>query len=215
MRFKCRAKKQHATLAGQITELNIKAPDVNELITSLSGGNQQKIMLSKRLLSEPRVLILDNPTQGVDVGAKEDFYAIIENLAAQGMAVAVLSSDPQEIVRVCDRALVMYHGRVYAVCGLMCAIAAVIYVARIGSMDFANAGNGYEMDSIAGVIVGGTAMSGGRGSVIGAFFGMLIIGVINSLLNMLGVPTFLCDAVRGAIIIVAVLVQYKARSEKG
>ena len=97
--------------------------------------------------------------------------------------------------------------RAYAITGVMCAFAAIIYVARIGSMDFSNAGAGFEMDSIAGVAVGGTAMSGGKGSILGTFLGMLIISCMNSVLNMLGVPTFLCDAVRGAIIIVAVLVQ--------
>ena len=99
--------------------------------------------------------------------------------------------------------------RIYALGGIMCAIAAVIYIARIGSMDFANAGNGYEMDAIAAVIVGGTAMSGGRGSLIGAFLGMLIIGVMNNILNTVGVPTFLCEAVKGLIIIFAVLLQKK------
>lgn len=98
---------------------------------------------------------------------------------------------------------------IYALGGVMCAIGAVIYIARIGSMDFANAGSGYEMDAIAAVIVGGTAMSGGRGSLIGAFFGMLIIGVMNNILNTVGVPTFLADAVKGLIIIFAVLVQKK------
>lgn len=97
--------------------------------------------------------------------------------------------------------------RVYAICGTMCALAAVIYVARLGSMDFANAGSGFEMDAIAAAVVGGTAMAGGKGSMAGAFFGMLIIGVMNNILNLLGVPTYLCDAVRGAIIIFAVLVQ--------
>lgn len=98
---------------------------------------------------------------------------------------------------------------IYALVGVMCAIASIIYVARIGSMDYANAGNGYEMDAIAAVIVGGTAMSGGRGSLIGAFIGMLIMGVMNNILNSVGVPTFLCDAVKGAIIIFAVLLQKK------
>lgn len=99
--------------------------------------------------------------------------------------------------------------RIYALGGVMCAVAAVIYIARIGSMDFANAGNGYEMDAIAAVIVGGTSMSGGRGSLVGAFLGMLIIGVMNNILNTVGVPTFLCDAVKGLIIIFAVLLQKK------
>lgn len=103
--------------------------------------------------------------------------------------------------------------RAYTLSGLMCAVAAVIYVARIGSMDFANAGSGFEMESIAAVVVGGTAMSGGKGNLASAFIGMLIIGVMNNVLNMLGVPTFLCEAVRGAIIIFAVLVQRRGSSE--
>jgi ribose transport system permease protein len=76
-------------------------------------------------------------------------------------------------------------------------------------MDFANAGSGYEMDAIAAVIVGGTAMSGGRGSLVGAFVGMLIMGVMNNILNSVGVPTFLCEAIKGAIIIFAVMMQKK------
>lgn len=99
--------------------------------------------------------------------------------------------------------------KIYALVGIMCAIASVIYVSRIGSMDYANAGNGYEMDAIAAVIVGGTSMAGGKGSLFGAFLGMLIIGVMNNILNSVGVPTFLCDAVKGVIIIFAVLLQKK------
>ena len=98
---------------------------------------------------------------------------------------------------------------IYSLCGVMCSLGAVIYIARIGSMDFANAGNGYEMDAIAAVIVGGTAMSGGRGTLIGAFLGMLITGVMNNILNSVGVPTFLTEAVKGLIIIFAVLLQKK------
>lgn len=99
--------------------------------------------------------------------------------------------------------------RIYSLCGLMVAVGAIIYIARIGSMDFANAGSGYEMDAIAAVIVGGTSMSGGRGSLIGAFLGMMIMGVMNNFLNTIGVPTFLCDAVKGLIIILAVMLQKK------
>ena len=98
---------------------------------------------------------------------------------------------------------------IYALSGVMCAIAAIIYIARIGSMDYANAGNGYEMDAIAAVVVGGTSMAGGKGSLVGAFIGMLIIGVMNNILNTVGVPTFLCEAVKGLIIIFAVLLQRK------
>ena len=99
--------------------------------------------------------------------------------------------------------------KIYALNGIMVALASIIYLARIGSMDFANAGSGYEMDAIAAVIVGGTAMSGGKGSLEGAFVGMLIMGVMNNILNSVGVPTFLCDAIKGAIIIFAVMMQKK------
>jgi len=81
-------------------------------INTLSGGNQQKVVLAKWLAARPKVLILDNPTQGVDVGAKEEIYDIILDLAEQGMAIIVLSSEAQEIVRLCDRALVMYQGHI-------------------------------------------------------------------------------------------------------
>ena len=81
---------------------------------SLSGGNQQKVVLAKWLMSDPKLLILDNPTQGVDVGAKEEIYDIILQLAKRGVAVVVLSNEAQEIIRVCGRALVMYHGNICA-----------------------------------------------------------------------------------------------------
>jgi ribose transport system ATP-binding protein len=96
----------------QIEKLQIKLEQRNELITRLSGGNQQKVVLAKWLSKEPSVLILDNPTQGVDVGAKEEIYDIILNLADEGVAVIVLSSEAQEIIRVCDRTLVMFHGHI-------------------------------------------------------------------------------------------------------
>ena len=94
--------------------------------------------------------------------------------------------------------------------GAVVAIAAVLQVSRIGAMDPANAGSGYELDSIAAVIVGGTSMSGGKGSAVGTVFGMLIIAVMNNLLNLLGVPPFLREAFKGAIIIAAVLLQRKS-----
>jgi len=85
---------------------------MQDSINSLSGGNQQKVVLSKWLTANPKLLVLDNPTQGVDVGAKEDIYDIIMDLIDDDIAVIVLSSEAQEIIRVCDRALVMYHGKI-------------------------------------------------------------------------------------------------------
>ena len=95
----------------QKEELQIKMGDMEDLITSLSGGNQQKVVLAKWLMAGPKVLILDNPTQGVDVGAKEEIYGIIQRLAKEGVAIVVLSSEAQEIIRICDRSIVLFHGR--------------------------------------------------------------------------------------------------------
>jgi ribose transport system ATP-binding protein len=101
---------QNRVFDTQVKGLRIKLERKTDPITSLSGGNQQKVVLAKWLSTRPKLLILDNPTQGVDVGAKEEIYDIILNLADNGVAVIVLSSEAQEIIRVCDRAIVMYHG---------------------------------------------------------------------------------------------------------
>jgi ribose transport system ATP-binding protein len=96
----------------QVKSLRIKMIKETDNINNLSGGNQQKVILAKWLATNPKIMILDNPTQGVDVGAKEDIYDIIRNLADKGMGIIVLSSEAQEIVRLCDRAIVMYRGRI-------------------------------------------------------------------------------------------------------
>ena len=99
--------------------------------------------------------------------------------------------------------------RVYALMGLLVSLSAILQVSRIGSMDYANAGSGYEMDAISAVIVGGTSMAGGRGTILGTVLGALIIAVMNNLLNLLGVPPFLREAFKGVIVIAAVLLQKK------
>ncbi len=101
--------------------------------------------------------------------------------------------------------------KVYMITGLVVAIAAVSQLSRLGGMDVASAGSGYELDAIAAVVVGGTAMSGGRGSIVGTVLGVLIIGIMNNLLILLGVDSFLTDAFKGAIVVVAVLMQRKEK----
>lgn len=103
-------KKQKEEFGLQKNDLKIKLESENDLITSLSGGNQQKVVLAKWLSANPKVLIMDNPTQGVDVGAKEEIYDIILRLADQGVGIIVLSSEAQEVIRICDRIYIMYHG---------------------------------------------------------------------------------------------------------
>lgn len=116
-RFKGISKQRQLSAFTEFKEkLKLKMEKTSDLITSLSGGNQQKVVLTKWLLNKPKLLILDNPTQGVDVGSKEEIYDIIHDLASQGVAIVLLSNEPQEIIRTCDRAFVMYHGTIAGYC---------------------------------------------------------------------------------------------------
>jgi ribose transport system ATP-binding protein len=93
-------------------ELRIHARSAHQQAASLSGGNQQKVVLSKWLELSPRLLILDEPTRGVDVGAKVELYEIINRLAAAGTAILMISSDLPEVLGMSDRLVVMHEGRV-------------------------------------------------------------------------------------------------------
>ena len=92
--------------------INIKANSINQTVGSLSGGNQQKVVLAKWMLTEPDVLILDEPTRGIDVGAKYEIYCAINDLAKAGKAVIVISSEMPEIIGTCDRTYVLNEGRI-------------------------------------------------------------------------------------------------------
>ena len=97
-----------------IDELQIRARGVDQLAASLSGGNQQKVVLGKWLASEPRVLILDEPTRGIDIGAKVEVHRIISELAASGLAIILISSDLPEVLAMSDRIIVLHEGTVTA-----------------------------------------------------------------------------------------------------
>lgn len=92
--------------------MNIKAPTVFEQVGRLSGGNQQKVVLSKWIFAGPDVLILDEPTRGIDVGAKYEIYTVIDRLAAEGRAVVLISSELPELLGMCDRIYTMSAGRI-------------------------------------------------------------------------------------------------------
>ncbi|MEU8413229.1 multiple monosaccharide ABC transporter ATP-binding protein [Amycolatopsis japonica] len=92
--------------------MNIKAPDVRSVTGTLSGGNQQKVVLSKWILTDPDVLILDEPTRGIDVGAKYEIYTIVNRLAEEGKAVLVISSELPELLGLCDRIYTLSAGRI-------------------------------------------------------------------------------------------------------
>ena len=104
-------KAETAMAEGYRKQLAIKSPDVGVEVGKLSGGNQQKVMLAKWLETKPRILIFDEPTRGVDVGAKAEVHNIIRDLAKQGVAVLVISSDLPEVMALADRVLVMREGR--------------------------------------------------------------------------------------------------------
>ncbi len=95
-----------------IQKLSIRTPHTQLLVGNLSGGNQQKVVISKWLLSEPEIIILDEPTRGIDAGAKRDIYLLIGELVRQGKAVIVISSEIPEVMGLSDRILVMAEGRV-------------------------------------------------------------------------------------------------------
>ncbi|MEP7457495.1 sugar ABC transporter ATP-binding protein [Phyllobacterium sp. SB3] len=103
--------------AKAIADMKIAVADPSTNVGSLSGGNQQKVLLARLLQTHPKVLILDEPTRGVDVGAKSEIYRIIENLAALGTGILVISSELPELIGICDRILVMREGRISGVVG--------------------------------------------------------------------------------------------------
>src|SRR5690606_10076355 len=94
-----------------VERFRVRTPSLKQAVRNLSGGNQQKVVLAKQLATSPRVLLLDEPTRGVDIGAKQEIYALIREFAAEGMGVLVVSSEAWEVRMLSDRVLVMCEGR--------------------------------------------------------------------------------------------------------
>jgi putative multiple sugar transport system ATP-binding protein len=92
--------------------LCIRTPGVHQKVVNLSGGNQQKVVLAKWLFTDPQVLILDEPTRGIDVGAKFEIYSIMNKLADDGRGIVMISSEMPELLGMCDRIYVMNEGRI-------------------------------------------------------------------------------------------------------
>lgn len=108
------ATKEESITARYINELHVKTPSSDALIQNLSGGNQQKVVIARWLAAGPRVLIMDEPTRGIDVGAKAEIYELMNQLAEQGMGIIMISSELPEILNMSDRVVVMREGRVTA-----------------------------------------------------------------------------------------------------
>jgi D-xylose transport system ATP-binding protein len=98
----------------QFDNLKIKAPGIETLVINLSGGNQQKVVLGKWLNTDLKALILDEPTRGIDVGAKVEIYHIMNKLAKDGVGIIMISSELQELIGMCDRFIILAHGRINA-----------------------------------------------------------------------------------------------------
>ena len=110
--FLSRAPRSRRRAGRRCESLSVKAPSLDAPVSALSGGNQQKVVISRALLSEPPLLVADEPTQGVDVGARAEIYAILREASTRGVPVIVASSDAKELEGLCDQVLVMSRGHV-------------------------------------------------------------------------------------------------------
>ena len=107
-------RKESALAVETGARVRLKASGPQQKLRALSGGNQQKVMFARAILGSPRALLLDEPTRGVDVGAKYDIYALLRELAAAGAGVLVASTDLDELLQICSRILIMRQGRLAA-----------------------------------------------------------------------------------------------------
>jgi len=107
-----RADREREKTRRMVDELRVRTPDPEQAVAQLSGGNQQKVVLAKWLLADASIFLLDEPTRGIDVGAKAEIYEIIRRLAARGAAIVLASSELEEILHLADRVLVMHRGRI-------------------------------------------------------------------------------------------------------
>jgi ribose transport system ATP-binding protein len=98
--------------AAMVSKLSIKAPELGDAVGTLSGGNQQKVVIAKWLMNEPRIVLLSDPTRGIDVGTKQEIYALLRRLADEGAAVLLYSTDYAELIGCCDRVAVFFDGRI-------------------------------------------------------------------------------------------------------
>jgi D-xylose transport system ATP-binding protein len=107
------SRSQEIKIVGEyVRKLGVKTPTIETVIKTLSGGNQQKVIIGKWLNTEPKIFILDEPTRGIDIGAKVEIYKLLHTLAEQGVAVIMISSELPEILGLSDRILVMCEGRI-------------------------------------------------------------------------------------------------------
>jgi ribose transport system ATP-binding protein len=106
------AGKAHTAIQRAIARLQIKLGAASDAVSTLSGGNQQKVVLAKWLMTDPRIILLNDPTRGIDVGTKQELYRLMRELADQSAAILFYSTDYDELIGCCDRVAIMYDGRI-------------------------------------------------------------------------------------------------------
>ena len=104
-------RRERSLAEGMVDKLNVRTSGIDAAVTNLSGGNQQKAIIGRWLLVKPKVLLLDDPTRGVDVGAKAELYRLMDQLCRDGLGIIVTSSELPELLTLCDRILVLCEGR--------------------------------------------------------------------------------------------------------
>jgi erythritol transport system ATP-binding protein len=109
-----RQREARRAVAQTVGDFKVKVSDINHLVTSLSGGNQQKVVIGKCVMADADVFMMDEPSRGIDVGAKSDIFQLMRGFAANGMGVLFVGSELKEIISVCDRVLVMSNGKLTA-----------------------------------------------------------------------------------------------------
>ena len=110
--FILKQKKETEVVNTAVDYLGIKTKNANNLVTSLSGGNQQKVVFAKTLQTKPKLLMLDEPTRGIDIGAKQEIFYIMKKLAKEGLAIIFVSSEIKEVLAVSDRVIVLSKGKI-------------------------------------------------------------------------------------------------------
>ena len=105
------SKRENNVAKTYMSKLSIKAPNYDTMVATLSGGNQQKVVISKSLNTDPKILLLDEPTKGIDVGSKNEIYNLINTMAGMGISIIMVSSELPELLAMCDRFVILAHGK--------------------------------------------------------------------------------------------------------
>ena len=133
-------KAQRSEANKYMESIHIKAPSIRQLVGNLSGGNQQKVVVAKWLMMDPKVLIVDEPTRGIDVGSKAEIYSLLNELAKSGVAIIVVSSEIEEIMGTCDRVITICEGRKTADLPVAGTDSEHVLAAALGKVDYKKAG---------------------------------------------------------------------------